>query len=321
MSNTPYDGLGAELILDAVEAAGYEPTGALLALNSFENRVYQISMEDGSFKVAKFYRPERWSRQQILEEHAFTFELAEAELPVVTPEPRHGETLFEHAGFTFAVYPRKGGHPPNIENSDDLKVLARTIARMHAVGESRKFAHRVTFSVERMGHASRTTLLDGGWLPPDMETAYATITEALLARMPDFSEAPSLRIHGDCHLGNILWRDDTPNFVDFDDTVMGPAIQDLWMLLSGDYAERQATMATIVDAYELFRPFPYATLKWIEALRTLRIMHHAAWIARRWEDPAFPPAFPTFDSGRFWADHVLDLREQLAAMDEPPLAV
>ena len=321
MNDTPYDGLGADTILDAMESVGYEPTGALLALNSFENRVYQIAMEDGSFKVAKFYRPERWNRAQILEEHAFTAELADAELPVVIPEARDGDTLFCHDTFEFAVYPRKGGHPPNIENEEDLKVLARTIGRMHAIGATAPFKHRVRFEVQRLGWESRRVLLEENWLPPDMETAYASLTEQLLNRMPELDGAPALRIHGDCHMGNVLWREDTPHFVDFDDTVMGPAIQDLWMLLSGEYEERQATMATILEAYEMFHPFPYHTLQWIEALRTLRIMHHAAWIARRWRDPAFPPAFPTFDSQRFWSEHVLDLREQLAALDEPPLAV
>ena len=304
-----------------MEHAGYAPTGSLLGLNSYENRVYQIEVEDGDFKVAKFYRPERWSRAQILEEHAFTEELARAELPVVVPE-RHGDaTLHHHEGFDFAVYPRKGGHPPNLENEEDLKVLARTIARIHAVGGAAQFEHRVALSVERLGEESRSYLLEHQWLPPDLETAYASITEQLLERMPDLSEHPSLRIHGDCHLGNVLWRDDTPNFVDFDDTVSGPAIQDLWMLLAGDYEQRQATMSTIAEAYETFAPFPYGSLKLIEPLRTLRIMHHSAWIARRWDDPAFPPAFPTFDSGRFWSDHILDLREQLAAMEEPPLAI
>ncbi len=319
--DTPYDGLGAEVILDAMEAVGYEPTGALLGLNSYENRVYQIPLEDGEFKVVKFYRPERWSREQIEEEHAFTFELADAELPVVAPETRDGASLFEHQGFLFAVYPRRGGHPPNIENEDDLKVLARTIARIHAVGSAGSFKYRASLDSQRMGVDSRTFLLEGQWLPPDIEEAYSTITEQLLARMPDFSSATTMRIHGDCHLGNVLWREDTPNFVDFDDTVTGPAIQDLWMLLSGEYDERQRTMATILEAYEVFMPFAYNTLQWIEPLRSLRIMHHAAWIARRWHDPAFPPAFPTFDTGRFWSDHVLDLRQQISAMDEAPIAV
>jgi len=320
-STTPFAGLSPDSILDALEAAGFLPTGGLLELNSYENRVYQIELEDGSFVVAKFYRPARWTRAQIEEEHDFSLELAAAELPVVAPLDRAGSTLFEHGGFCYAIYPRQGGHAPNLEVAENLKVLARTLARIHAIGATRAFQHRPALSVARLGTESRTFLLNHGFVPAELESAYASLTEHLLERIgATLASLPVRgRIHGDCHPGNLLWRGDTPHFVDFDDCVNGPPIQDLWMLLSGERDEQQAQLDHILEAYETFHHFDVRTLAWIEPLRTLRIMHHAAWIARRWDDPAFPRAFPWFDSTRYWSAHVLALREQLAALDEPPL--
>lgn len=328
VADTPYADLSPGLILDALESVDFDPTGGLLELNSYENRVYQLELDSGGFVVAKFYRPQRWTDEQILEEHAFCAELAEADVPVVLPIVRDGETLFLHGGYRFAVYPRQGGHPPNIEVEENLKVLARTIGRIHAIGATRRFAARPDLSSRRLGHDSRGYLLEHGFLPPDMEDAYATITEHLLRRIDEAMSARRSRggaeegrIHGDCHLGNLLWRNDTPHFVDFDDCVNGPPIQDLWMLLSGERDEREAQLDVIVKAYDTFHRFDASALTLVEPLRTLRIMHHAAWIARRWHDPAFPRAFPTFDSPRYWSEHVLSLREQLAALDEPPLTV
>ena len=321
MTDTPYDGLQPPQILGALEQLGYQPTGALLALNSFENRVYQAELDDGEFKVVKFYRPGRWTAEQIVEEHAFCEELAEAELPIVLPEARDGATLHEYQDFRFAVFPRRGGRPPDIENENNLKVLARTIARIHAVGATQPFAHRRALTVDQLGWQSRTFLLENQWLPMDVETAYASLTEQLLTRIAEIDDSPAQRIHGDCHLGNVLWRDDTPNFVDFDDCVSGPPIQDLWMLLSGERDQQQTQLGKILEAYETFAWFPMQSIALIEGLRTLRIMHHAAWIARRWSDPAFPPAFPTFGTTKYWSEHVLDLRMQMAALDEPPLSV
>ena len=321
-SETPYAGLSPDLILDALEAAGFEPTGGLLELNSYENRVFQLEMEDGSFVVSKFYRPDRWTDQQILEEHEFTHELKDAELPVVAPLLRSGDSLFEHAGFRYAVYPRQGGRSPNLEVEEDLKVLARTLARIHAVGSLRPFRQRPELSLNRLGTESRTFLLNEGFIPPDMEPAYASTTEHLLNRLEaDLGGMDvSGRIHGDCHMGNLLWRESTPHFVDFDDCVNGPPVQDLWMLLSGSHDEQQGQIDLILKAYNTFHHFDTASLRLIEPLRTLRIMHHAAWLARRWHDPAFPRAFPWFDSPRYWSDHVLSLREQQAALEEPPLS-
>ena len=316
----PYDALTPDTVLDAMEAIGLEPTGGLTALNSYENRVYQIALEDGSFVITKFYRPNRWSEDAIVEEHQFTQGLFDAELSVVPPLRRNGISVFEHLGFRFAVFPRQGGHPPNLENEDDLEVLARSIARMHALGVSRPFNHRVTLSAERLGNSSQTFLLDNQFIPIEMEDAYRSITEQLLARIsPLMAHVTLTPIHGDCHMGNILWRDSTPHFVDFDDCMSGPPIQDLWMLLSGERPSQTLQLSIILDAYQEFHDFDVSSLQLIEPLRTLRIMYHAAWIGRRWQDPAFPMAFPTFDSANYWSSHVLALREQLAMLDEPPL--
>ena len=317
---TPYEALSPDKILDAVESIGLVPSGGLLALNSYENRVYQIEMEDGSFLVGKFYRPERWTNEAIIEEHTFTKELEEAEISVVTPLEIEGETLFEFDTFRFALFPRQGGHPPNLENEDDLEVLARTVARMHACGGTTTFVHRNALSAERLGHASREYLLANDFIPADIRSAYETTTEHLLTTIDEvFVNVPQQRIHGDCHMGNVLWRDDTPHFVDFDDCVMGPPIQDLWMLLSGERPDQTYQLSLILDAYQEFYDFDTTTLRLIEPLRTLRIMHHAAWIGRRWADPAFPLAFPFFETARYWSEHLLSLREQQALLDEPPL--
>jgi len=321
-SSTPYATLTPVLILEALEAAGYRPTGGLTGLNSYENRVYQAEMEDGSFRVVKFYWPGRWSEAQIREEHAFVDDLVNAELPVVAPEAVDGESLPNHGGFLFAVYPRQGGHTPDIERKDDLAVLARTIARMHVAGAHARFQHRVTLSIKRLGEDSRDFLLNNGWLPPELEKAYSSLADQLLARMQNPEKpARNIRIHGDCHLGNLLWRNQTPHFVDFDDCVTGPPIQDLWMLLSGEREDRLRQLDTIAEAYEMFCDFPSDSLGLIETLRTLRLMHHSAWIARRWDDPAFPLAFPDFDTPRYWSSHVLELREQFAALEEPALTL
>ncbi len=318
---TPYAGLTPDLILDSLDGIGFAPTGSLLELNSYENRVFQLELEDGSFVVTKFYRPARWTNEQILEEHQFTQELIDHELPAVGPLVRDGSTLFEHESFRFAVFPRQGGHPPNIEIQEDLKVLSRTLARMHSVGGVTPFATRPSLSVQRLGIDSRTFLLEHQFIPLELEPAYSSITEHLLERLtPAFdAESQGRRIHGDCHLGNLLWRDNLPHFVDFDDCVNGPPIQDLWMLLSGERDEREAQLGLILRAYEQFASFDVSSLRLIEPLRTLRIMYHAAWIARRWNDPAFPRAFPWFNTEKYWAEHILSLREQQAALEEPTL--
>ncbi|HSO05613.1 MAG TPA: serine/threonine protein kinase [Pelomicrobium sp.] len=319
----PYAGLTPDRVLDALESVGLAADGRLLALNSYENRVYQVGVEDAAPVVAKFYRPARWSDDAILEEHAFTAELAAREIPVVAPLAIDGRTLHAHAGFRFAVYPRHGGRAPELDDPDTLEWLGRFIGRIHAVGSVAAFLHRPRLDVASFGDEPLAFLLDGDWLPADLRAAYAAIaTQALDGVRAAFDRAGDvapIRLHGDCHAGNVLWTEDGPHFVDFDDARMGPAVQDLWMLLSGDRAEMTRQLADVLAGYEDFHAFDARELQLVEALRTLRLIHYSAWLARRWNDPAFPATFPWFGSQRYWQDQVLTLREQVAAMQEPPL--
>jgi Ser/Thr protein kinase RdoA (MazF antagonist) len=321
---TPYYRLDPDAILQAVDSTGLVSDGRLLALNSYENRVYQVGLEDADPVVAKFYRPGRWSDSQIIEEHAFSLELAEAEIPLIAPSVIDGETLFHHDGFRFALFKRQGGHAPELDQRETRLWLGRFIGRIHAVGKSRPFTSRPALTPERFGDESVATIREGNWLPPHMETAFESLAEDLLihirAAYQRAGEVACIRLHGDCHPGNILWRDG-PFFVDMDDCQSGPAIQDLWMLLSGGSHEMESQLADVIEGYRQFCDFDPRELQLIEALRTLRMLHHAAWLARRWEDPAFPVAFPWFDSPRYWEDLVLSLREQLAAMQEPALCL
>ncbi len=322
-SAAPYAALTPDAILDALEGIGLRGDGRMLALNSYENRVYQIWLEEGPPVVAKFYRPERWSDAAILEEHAYTAELAGREIPVVAPLALAGGTLPAFAGFRFAVYPRQGGRVPELSDRATLEWMGRFIARIHAVGALQPFAHRPALDIAGFGEEPRDFILAGDWLPADLLAVYhGVVDQALDGVRRCFERAGAvqgLRLHGDCHMGNVLWTDDGPHFVDFDDCRTGPAVQDLWMLLSGEREERARQLADILAGYETFREFDPRELHLIEALRTLRLIHYTAWLARRWGDPAFPAAFPWFASQRYWQDHILALREQSAAMDEPPL--
>jgi Ser/Thr protein kinase RdoA (MazF antagonist) len=321
---TPYYRLGPDAVLQAVESTGLVTDGRLLALNSYENRVYQIGLEEADPVVAKFYRPARWSDEQIVEEHDFALELAAAEIPMVAPKVIAGRTLFHHGGFRFALFPRQGGHAPELDDRETLQWLGRFIGRIHAVGRSRPFKARPALTPERFGDESIATLRAGRWLPPHLEIAFDSLAADLMTHIREaWARAGAfrrIRLHGDCHPGNLLWRDG-PFFVDLDDCQTGPAVQDLWMLLSGDSHEMSRQLADIIEGYRQFCDFEHRELLLVEALRTLRMLHHAAWLARRWEDPAFPLAFPWFDSPRYWEDLILSLREQLAAMQEPPLAL
>jgi Ser/Thr protein kinase RdoA (MazF antagonist) len=320
---TPYADLNPDRVLDAIDHLGLVTDGRLLALNSYENRVYQIGIEDDAPVIAKFYRPGRWSDAAILEEHEFTATLAAHEIPVVPPASIHGHTLHVHAGYRFSVTPRRGGRPPELDDPDVLEWLGRLLGRIHAVGEIAPFAHRPMLDVETFGEEPRAYLLANDWIPTDLLPAYTSVVEHALAGVRAcYGRAGAvtlIRLHGDCHCGNILWTDAGPHFVDFDDARMGPAIQDLWMLLSGDRQEMSAQLAHVLAGYEDFRELDERELHLIEALRTLRIIHHAAWLARRWQDPAFPAAFTWFGTQHYWQDHVLQLREQIAAMEEGPL--
>jgi Ser/Thr protein kinase RdoA (MazF antagonist) len=310
-------------VLDACDTAGMRADGRLLPLNSYENRVYQVWLEDGSARVLKFYRPGRWSAEQIEEEHAFARDLAGREIPVVAPV--HTGV---HAGFHFALYPRRGGRSPNLDDPKTLEWIGRFLGRIHALGASKAFVSRPALSLETFGHEPRAFLLEHDFVPADLLEAWKAVTgQALVAARHCYERAGAvtpIRLHGDCHPGNILWTDhgemSGPHFVDLDDARMGPAMQDLWMLLSGERAAMSLQLGHVLAGYEDFAELDRRELHLVEALRTLRLIHYSAWIARRWDDPAFPAAFPWFNTQRYWQDRILELREQIALMDEPPLA-
>jgi len=319
----PYAGLTPDVVLDALESVGFRSDGRFLALNSYENRVYLIYLEDAPAVVAKFYRPERWSDAAILEEHAFVAELAAREIPAVAPLAHEGRTLHSFGGFRFAVYPRRGGRAPELDDPATLEWLGRFLGRIHAVGALQPFVARPAIDIASFGEEPIEYLLAHDWLPMDIrETWRGVAAQALDGVRRAFDHAGGvkrIRLHGDCHAGNVLWTDDGPHFVDFDDARMGPAVQDLWMLLAGDRASMTRSLSDVLAGYEEFCDFDRRELALVEALRTLRLIHYSAWIARRWHDPAFPAAFPWFDTQRYWQDRILELREQIAAMDEPPL--
>jgi len=329
VTDTPYDDLSPATLVAAIETLGLRVDGSFTPLNSFENRVYQFGIEDGAPVVAKFYRPGRWSDAAIEEEHAFMQELDRADVPCVAPLSHDGRTLFRHAGFRYAVFPREAGRVPNVEDPAVLRVLGHALGRLHAVGASRVYQHRARLSVETLGRQSVDFLVASGFVDAELLAAYEAVARQLVERIePTMKDVSGSRIHGDCHLGNLLMRDDAeaplgarPNFVDFDDTVTGPPIQDLWMLLAGDAAERSSQLRELVSAYEAFHDFDTRATRLIEPLRALRMLYHAAWIGRRWADPAFPVAFPAFGETRYWSEHILALKEQLAALDDPPLAI
>ncbi len=321
---TPYQGLSPERILHCVEAAGYRCNGQLLALNSYENRVYQVGLEDAPPLVVKFYRPGRWSDAMILEEHAFTRELAAREIPVVAPlHDGDGRSLWTVAGFRFALYPRRGGRAPELERADDLRWLGRFIARIHALGAVRPFEYRPRLTVHAHGREALAFITRQQVVPEYLRAAYQAEAAPLLDELEAVFEAVgplrSIRLHGDCHPGNILWTDAGPHFVDFDDALMGPAVQDLWMLLSGEREEARRQLEPLLEGYGEFFDFDQRELLLVEALRGLRLIHYSAWLARRWSDPAFPRAFPWFASPRYWEEQVQVLREQRERLAGPGL--
>jgi Ser/Thr protein kinase RdoA (MazF antagonist) len=322
-SEAPYSELSPQMVLDAIEAVGHRCDGRVLALNSYENRVYQIGIEDASPVVAKFYRPARWTDAMIREEHAFACELAAQEIPVVAPLVSDGVSLHVHRGFRYAVFPRRGGRWPELGTSDERLWVGRFLGRIHAVGRAARFHERARLSVEDLGRKARDFVLEGDWMPDYLATKYADVTDELLeeveARAEGWRGATLGRILGDCHRGNILWTDQGPHFVDLDDCLTGPAIQDLWMLLAGGQEEMRTGLRDLLEGYEQFLPFDRGEIALIEPLRALRMIHYSAWLARRWHDPAFPQAFPWFAEPRYWEQHYRALEEQLTAVLNPPL--
>ena len=331
----PFAGLTPTVILDALDSIGLRGDGALLALNSYENRVWQVGIEDERPLIVKFYRPGRWSDAQIIEEHAFVAELHAAELPVIAPLAIGGHSLLQHRDaasgslFRFAVYPKQGGRAPEFERPEVLEWMGRLMARIHLIGEREPFVHRETLGRRSFGNEPRDWLLASGILPADIAPIWQGVADQALdgvaACYQRAGPVRQLRLHGDCHAGNVLWtpgdpeRSGGPHFVDFDDARTGPAIQDLWMLLAGEADEMGRQFRHVLAGYELFREFDDREIHLIEALRTLRLLHHSAWLARRWDDPAFPAAFPWFATRRYWEERVLELREQIARLHEPAL--
>ena len=320
----PYESLTPDLVLDAVESTGLISDLRILALNSYENRVYQVGIESSQPIIVKFYRPERWTNEQILEEHQYTLALKDLDISVVAPMTHDaGETLHHFDQFRFALYERQGGHAPNLDNLDTLLSLGRTLGRMHALGKEKIFTHRLDINLDTFGYQSVEFLLQNNFIPDSLKNAYTSLTADLLNICAEQMRIPyqKIRLHGDCHPGNILWRHDTAHFVDFDDARNGPAIQDLWMLLSGERQQQIEQLSEILEGYNEFCDFNLRELPLIESLRSLRIIHYSAWLARRWQDPAFPKFFPWFNTERYWGEHILQLREQLAAIYEPPLVI
>lgn len=327
-STYAFESLTPDFIMQAVESQtiemGWYCDARLLALNSYENRVYQVGIEDQLPLIAKFYRPDRWTKAQILEDHDFSYELAEHELPVVTPiKNKQGNSLFEYENFYFSLFPRRGGHAPEFDNLDNLLTIGRLVGRMHAIGARKPFQHRPSITAQNYGHES-IDFITQHFIPAALKDAYTSVTSFLMEHIDAvMTQYPAtyIRTHSDCHVGNMLWRDDSLHFVDFDDVRMAPAIQDLWMLLSGDRHRQSQQIQEILEGYEEFYTFNPIELQLIEVLRTLRLLHYSAWLARRWKEAAFQRSFPWFNTPRYWDDQILALREQQSALQEPALSL
>jgi Ser/Thr protein kinase RdoA (MazF antagonist) len=334
----PYTALTPDVVQDALASIGLWGDGRLAALNSFENRVYQVHLEDPfeshTQVVAKFYRPDRWSDAQIAEEHAFAMELKAAEIPVVAPLVVQGQTLHHFDGFAFAVSPRRGGRRPELEDFEVLEWIGRFLGRIHTVGAAAPFVHRPPLDSAHFAREPRDWLMANTAVAPEVRTAWASALDEALAIIESHPALSGnltvadglsrIRLHGDCHPGNILWTpqgqpEPGPHFVDLDDARSGPAVQDFWMLLSGDRRQQNQQLGALLDGYEQFRDFDRRELALIEPLRTLRLVHYSAWLARRWDDPAFPINFPWFGTRDYWQGQVDMLVEQIEEMQAAPL--
>jgi len=318
----PFTGLTPDVVLDAATSVGLETDGRLFALNSYENRVYQLGSPGGAL-VLKFYRPARWSDAQIEEEHLFTAELAAADLPVAAPVQLEGRRLFRYHDFRFAAFPWMRGRTPELDAVDARRILGRSLARIHQIGAVRPFRARPRIEIQRLGWEARTHVLASELLPESLRDRYSSVSGALLERVSQaFAEVGAfaeIRLHGDCHLGNLLWNEQGPVFVDLDDCAMGPRVQDMWMMLAGSAAEQQRQWSELLEGYQQFADFDFRELRLIEPLRALRMLHHAAWVTHRWSDPAFPRAFPWLGEPRYWEGYLGDLLEQIGIIDDPPL--
>jgi Ser/Thr protein kinase RdoA (MazF antagonist) len=320
-TTTPYTNLDPNLILDAIESLGFHCTGGLIALNSYENRVYQVGIEEAAPLIAKFYRPHRWRDEAIIEEHQFASELVAHDVPVVAPLSLDGKkTLHHYQGFRFALFPRQGGRMLEVDNLEHLEWMGRFIGRLHAVGACQPFQHRSRLDVQSYGYHPYQFLIEHHFVPAELQHNFCYTVDALLQKIEQcFQQAGSIhyiRLHGDCHAGNVLWNDAGPQIVDLDDCLMGPAIQDIWMLLSGNAEQVKVQLDRILQGYDEFYDFNFREIRLIEALRTLRMIHYAGWLAKRWEDPAFPLNFPWFNTPRYWQEQLQHLNEQMILLDE-----
>ena len=325
MAAFDFNGLSPDLIIDGLESAGFTVDSGLLALNSYENRVYQFHDDNLVKYVTKFYRPQRWKLAQIQEEHDFSFELEEYELPIVAPLKVDNQSLFEHEGYQFAVFPCRGGRIFEVDNLEQLEWMGRFVGRIHAVSSQNTFKNRPTFTTDEMLVEARGMIVASGYVPKSLHCAFFTILDLVIdlasKQYLGIKNCSQIRLHGDCHAGNILWRDEGPHFVDLDDCKTGPAIQDLWMMLSGDRQQQLLQLDTLLMGYEEFFTFEHEQLLLIESLRTMRVVNYMAWLCKRWQDPAFPRNFPWFNTERYWEQQILMLKEQMSALQQPSLTL
>ncbi len=325
MASFDFSALSPDLIIDGLESAGFTVDSGLLPLNSYENRVYQFHDENLVKYVTKFYRPQRWQLKQIHEEHEFSFELEEQELPIVAPLKINGKSLFEYQGYHFAVFPCRGGRIFEVDNLEQLEWMGRFIARIHAVSSQNNFQQRPSFNTDELLLQARESIITSNYVPKSLTTPFFTILDQVIAVATEqylpAQHSKQIRLHGDCHAGNILWRDEGPHFVDLDDCRTGPAIQDLWMMLSGDRQQQLLQLDTLLMGYEEFFTFENDQLILIESLRTMRLVNYMAWLCKRWQDPAFPQNFPWFNTEKYWEQQILMLKEQMSALQQPPLSL